>query len=88
MCVCLFVCVCNEIPHIDGHSRSRVDASAVNDLTGRDVSICRGELEDFLRKVKLRPVYFNDKGVTTNSIFRRTEHSWGICIIFYLPLIL
>ena len=62
LCVCVCVCVvCNKITHIDGHSKSRVDARAVNDLTGRDVSLFRGELEDLLRKVKLRPVYCNDE---------------------------
>ena len=55
--VCVCVCVCTAISRIDGHSSSRFDTSAVNHLTGHDVSICRGELEDFLLKVKLRPVY-------------------------------
>jgi hypothetical protein len=57
VCVCVCLCGCTEIPHIDGHSTSRVYARAVNDLTGSDVTICRGELEDFLRKVKLSSAY-------------------------------
>ena len=53
LCEYVCVCVCTAIPRIDWHSKSRTDASAVKVLTGLALIICRGEQEDFLRKVKL-----------------------------------